>query len=102
MGDSEEKYRSVPNLASIFPMLNDTGVFSLMPKFEYHTNLIKLIDFLNYDYNTLPKQLSLDATLCASRDSERPSMEVRKLSASETSCDSMRWISSRSAAARSS
>ncbi|PQM62460.1 MAG: hypothetical protein CML47_00845 [Rhodobacteraceae bacterium] len=51
---------------------------SLMPKFEYHTNLIKLIDFLNYDYNTLPKQLSLDATLCASRDIQLPLTTVNK------------------------
>ena len=34
-----------------------------LPKFEYHTNLIKLIDYLNYDYDTLPKPLLLDSIL---------------------------------------
>lgn len=34
-----------------------------IPKFDYHTNLIKLIDYLNYDYNNLPKQLFINSIL---------------------------------------
>ncbi len=37
--------------------------YHLLPKFNYHTNLIKLIDYLNYDYNTLPKPLLFDSIL---------------------------------------
>ena len=35
----------------------------LIPKFDYHTNLLKLIHFLNYDYDTLPKPLLIDSIL---------------------------------------
>ena len=52
----------------LFENISNLNIFSYdklssLPKFDYHTNLIKLIDYLNYDYCNLPKQLSLDPIL---------------------------------------
>tara|TARA_B100001175_G_scaffold160595_1_gene136071 strand:- start:34681 stop:36321 length:1641 start_codon:yes stop_codon:yes gene_type:complete len=54
--------------SKLFKNINNLTIISynnhgLIPKFDYHTNLIKLIDYLDYDYNNLPKQLFINSIL---------------------------------------
>ena len=58
-----------------------------LPKFEYHTNLIKLIDYLNYDYDTLPKPLLLDSIL-----NENVSYKCQEILYCLKSCNKRKYI----------
>jgi len=58
-----------------------------LPKFEYHTNLIKLIDYLNYDYDTLPKPLLLDSIL-----NENVSYKCQEILYYLKSCNKRKYI----------
>ena len=60
---------------------------NLLPKFKYHTNLIKLIDYLNYDFDTLPKPLLLDSIL-----NENVSYKCQEILYCLKSCNKRKYI----------
>tara|TARA_B100001996_G_scaffold335507_1_gene286261 strand:- start:623 stop:2257 length:1635 start_codon:yes stop_codon:yes gene_type:complete len=78
--------------SKLFKNINNLTIISynnhgLIPKFDYHTNLIKLIDYLDYDYNNLPKQLLLDPIL-----NENVSHNCKSLVSFLKSCNKKKYI----------